>query len=233
MFQVAVNWLQFWLFGFALSVSLVTLAGCGGGSSQDSGGGIQFSGEIEFDPQEEVVSLTEVEGVFTPDELRSETQLHLVSQGFLLDWISLILALEQRADRMEGLASQERERVDLIWVQQVHDLVQQSEILYLEGYRLQLPADAGESYQSAHRRFLIGVESFGFASERLIDSALIMGPGGRIYEDLSSREQVVFDATRNQAVFYLGDCIEVLTSVKEDLKDELAEIRFGQDDRPR
>ena len=216
-----------------LLVAATFSVACGGGSDEDGGPAIEFSGEIEFEGGDEAGSFAVSEGGFVSEELRLDTQIQLVKQGFLLDWVSLIVAFENTAGRMERLASDDREKVDLLWVQQVHDLTQRSEILCLEGYRMNLPEDVADGYRPSHRRFLIAVESFGFASERLIDAALVMGPGGRLYDDLNSREQVVFDATRNQAVFYSEDCLLVLAEVKKDLEDRLEEIRFGEGRRRR
>lgn len=188
------------------AVCLLTLCvaaglGCGGG------GGADEDVDIDFD-------ISSVDGV-SDAEVLEMTRGKLSSVVFLADWLTLVQAFQSHGVVMSRLGDVDPETVDLGWVRSVHDASELAQIFHGEGLRLAIPAEAPADYESIYGVYIAGVEAFGFASARLLEAALILGPSGRAFDDMEPLDQLSFRSSLKQFSIYRDDAIALMEKVDE------------------
>ena len=153
-------------------LALVLLAGvaCGGDAESADDFDIDFS----------VASLE----TLGDTEVLSMTRDRLTAVGFLSDWLTMVKALQSHGQVMSGLGDVDPATANLAWVRAVHDASERAQLYHTKALRLELPADSGEKYEAIFAVYIAGVEAFGFASARLLEAGLLMGPSGRHFDDM-------------------------------------------------
>ncbi len=186
-----------WLLALCVAAGM----GCGGGG--ESGDDVV----IDFD-------IGSVDGV-SDAEVLSMTRDQLTSVGFLADWLTLVEAFEAHGAVMSTLGDVSPETVNLGWVRRVHDSSERAQVFHGEGLRLAIPADAPADYESIYGVYIAGVEAFGFASARLLEAALILGPTGRAFDDMEPLDQLSFRSSLKQFGIYRDDAMALMEKVNE------------------
>ena len=198
--------------GLAIALALlVVLTGCGGG------GGSGEDINIDFD-------VSAYDSV-SEGEVRDVTRDRLTSVVFLADWLTLVQAFESHGAVMSGLGDVDPESVNVGWVRRVHDASEKAQIFHGEGLRLAIPADAPGNYESIFAAYVAGVEAYGFASARLLEAALILGPSGRGFDEMEALEQLSFRSSLKQFGIYRDDALALMVKVDEMLMAAIEDAR--------
>ena len=215
--------------GLAVALSLVA---CGGGGIDESlleGLEFDFTGVVGGSDDAPV---EEVESVEDPSPFTGIGLLNL-EQGFrvayLHDMETLVDEVRESTRSMQRLGENMDTDQDganhLEWVVAVHDMHFRSEELRYRIYRYPFTDDLTLDYVDFHADFLRGVEIYSLCADRLLESALMLGPGVSA-GDLTPADYAEFQSLVGESTFYCAQAEVFNTRSGEQLREQLGLVVF-------
>ncbi len=207
-----------WLVGVAVAFCLAAGLGCGGGDSFEPT-------DFTFDdlPEEEDVGPLPTIDPFGRLTGHDDRELRL---QYLHDIGAMLYEMEASRRSMVKLVEDAlSEPVDLDWVIDAHTAHRESEEFRVRAYGYPLPEDLVDDYISFHASFLETVQMFSFGADRLLGSAIVMGPTGRLSSDMLADEATRYRSLASESFYYMSDAEILMTRAEEDLKELLKDLR--------
>ena len=184
-----------------LLVLMIFGLGCGliGGGGGDDGDG--ELGLIEFDAP----PATPVIEVIIERALSFDKNV-LIEVQFLYEYqVRLETMKRLNRDLISLLDYSNQAEIDLDWVIAVHAATKETEVFFEEVTALRVPESQREQYDYIFLSMLESVQVEGYGVDRLLASAILVGPNGRSLLNLTRQELEAFDVLMREAEFYLSD----------------------------
>lgn len=211
-----------WLLLMVLSVSL-SLLGCGMlgfGGDEEGGDGesmelIDFGDDLPTPEPEEVVA-----------QALSVDPESLVEIGFLHGFQVRLERLQRMVRDLESSTDYSSPSdVDLEWVADVHEVTREADEFFVELTSMSIPESQRVQYEYLYVGMLEAVQIAGFGSDRLLASAVLVGPSGRSLLNMSPAEADRFDALVREAKFFLRDAERRVEDEIGDVGDAVSALR--------
>ena len=196
------------------SLALVALLGCAGGEEPF---------EFEFDDLE--AEETGPPPTLDPFRRLTGQDLRIVRLKYLHDVGAMLGQIERSRRQIVRLIEDAADPVSTDWVVDVHTAHRTSEEMRLRFYSFPLPEDIADDYISFHAAFLETVQMYSFAADRLVASAIVLGPTGRVSTDMEHAQESEFRSLLSESNYYLLDTDLLLTRAEDDLKQILKDLR--------
>lgn len=136
-------------------------------------------------------------------------------------WVNALVTLNRD---MMSLAEESETESGLEWVIGVHEVTREADDLFA----LVLGTEIPETQIPAHFEVYLGtvetIQLMVYGSDRLLASALVLGPSGRVVGDLAVEEGVRYRSLMDEANFYLGRSENSLDDNLEDVNDALSAV---------
>lgn len=200
---------------------------CGGGDEdgEDLSEGLVFN----FDDTDESADGAGDEGpVEAPNpfaRLTYDDGLH-GRVAYVYDVQAFVAEMEQsRRDMIRLLERAQEAGGSVEWVAQVHDAHRVSEDFRIRTYNYVLSEELAEEYVDFHAAFLEAVQLYSHGADRMLQAAIVVGPGGRNVGDLLPAERTDFQSLLSEGGFYLADAEVLTTRTRDDLKELVKYLR--------
>ena len=146
--------------------------------------------------------------------------------AYVYDVQSLVTEMERsRRDMIRLLERSQELGATLDWVAEVHGAHQVSEDFRIRAYNYVLTEDLIDEYVDFHAAFLEAVQLYAHGSDRMLQAAIVVGPGGRNVGDLLPAERTDFESLLSEGGFYLSDAEILTTRTRDDLKELVKYLR--------
>lgn len=198
------------------------LAACGG--EDDLSEGIIF----DFSDLEPAEVSGEGEGELLPNvfaRLDIDPE-RLVRISYLHDMQSLTNELQVASRSLTRVVDGGSNDPGLDWVIAVHDAHRISEDLRVRGYGFALPEVLEEDYIDFHVSYLEGLQVYGQSVDRLLEAALLLGPGGRTVSEMTRPESVEFSSLLAEVRFFSADAEVLIARAVSDSRRLVGELRL-------
>ena len=210
-----------WPCRWILCVSLVVvMAGCsfGGGAAEE---------EFELMAFEEEGGVGDVgDGALEQPLVHdvSVEPLILEELNYLLShqaWLETLRQLNR--DMLVMLESGDGD-IGLPWVVDVHEVTRESDELFAFVLGADIPATQAPAHFEIYLSALQTVQMMAYGSDRLLASALVVGPSGRLVSDLTVDDGVRFKTYSREASFFLRDAETLLEDDLEAVGDAISNV---------
>ena len=95
--------------------------------------------------------------------------------------------------------------IDLDWVAEVHEVTRESDAFFKVLTSLEIPESQRRQYRYLHVAMLETVQVSGYGADRLLASAVLVGPSGRSMVNMSGEEIDEFQTLMRESRFFLSD----------------------------
>lgn len=205
---------------------LAVLLACGGGDEgEDLSEGLVF----DFGDTEESADESGDEG---PAEAPNPFARLTYDEGrhgrvaYVYDVQAFVREMERsRRDMIRLLERAQESGGSVEWVAEVHDAHRISEDFRIRAYNYVLTDDLIDEYVDFHAVFLEAVQLYAHGSDRMLQAAIVVGPGGRSVGDLLPAERTDFESLLSEGGFYLSDAEILTTRTRDDLKELVKYLR--------
>lgn len=209
------EWRRFAAFA-ALASWLLLTVGCGGG------GGAEFElMTFEESGSEPVDSAALQEPLVHDVDIAPLVREELNYLYRHRAWLNALMVLNRD---MEQLLEESDGESGLEWVIQVHEVTREADELF----GLVLASEIPETQAPVHFEVYLGaletVQLMVYGSDRLLASALVLGPGGRLVGDLGVEEGVKYVSLSDEALFYLQQSSNLLEDRLEEVDLALSAV---------
>ena len=200
----------------ALLLGAVACFGFGGGS-----GGAEFE-LMEFEETDtgegDVEEVVFVHDVGVVPLVREEVN-YLHRQAA---WLERLLQLNR--DMLALLEDSGGEQVGLEWVVQVHEITREADQMFALMLADDIPETQAPDHFEIHLGGVRAVQMMVYGSDRLLASALVLGPSGRMVGDMDVDEGVRFSSLSQEASFYLRDSERMVNDQVDLVQDSIGSI---------
>ena len=115
--------------------------------------------------------------------------------------------------------------VNLEWVADIHEVTREADDLFRELTSMEIPESQRVRYEYLYLGMLETVQISAFGSDRLLASAVLVGPSGRSLINMDSIEVDKFDALVRESKFFLRDAESRVDREIDQVRDAVASLR--------
>lgn len=136
-------------------------------------------------------------------------------------WLNVLMTLNR-----DMMTLSEDSEVDsgLEWVIGVHEVTRAADEMFALALGADIPDTQVPSHFEVYLRAVETIQLMVYGSDRLLASALVLGPSGRVVGDLSVEEAVRYRSLLDEAMFYLGRSENSLENNLEDVNAALGAV---------
>ena len=151
--------------------------------------------------------------------------LVLEELNYLLSHQAWLESLRQlNRDMVRMIEESDEDEAGLPWVVDVHEVTRESDDVFALVLGVEIPATQAPAHFEIYLSALQTVQVMAYGSDRLLASALVVGPSGRLVGDLGIEDEVRFKTYSREASFFLRDAERLLEDDFERVSDAIAQV---------
>ena len=112
----------------------------------------------------------------------------------------------------------------LPWVVDVHEVTRESDDVFALVLSVEIPDTQAPVHFELYLSALQTVQVMAYGSDRLLASALVVGPSGRLVSDLGVEDEVRFKTFSREAAFFLRDAERLLDDDFDRVLDAISRV---------
>ena len=137
-------------------------------------------------------------------------------------WLESLRQLNRDMVRM--IEESGEDEAGLPWVVDVHEVTRESDDVFALVLSVEIPDTQVPAHFEIYLSALQTVQVMAYGSDRLLASALVVGPSGRLVSDLGVEEEVRFKTYSREAAFFLRDAERLLDDDFDRVLDAIADV---------
>lgn len=201
---------------FLLPLLLLILPVACGGEEDPLWAPIEYTPEIPTP----VVVEEAVQDISLDGFLMAETNYLFYYRSLADSLVSLNRSLVSQGEIQRG----SQQDYDLAWVVDVHDLITRSEGVYSLILSLEADDAIRDKYATLYLDTLRTIDLMVVGGDRLLAAAILLGPTGRSYEDMSDSEKWQFDALVSESGHWLSSSETLASSLSSAVSDHILRL---------